>query len=281
MTPEQRYFFDVTGYLHLEGVLHRSELHSAQEAAQRYIDTPGTDLPSGFKCESKGTYLHGFAFDKSLEALTLHPSFWPLVVELTNDRPRLTTGNLRDQTHEESYFGRLHCAREGGGGPEMPTYFVQDSRMYSNFLVVFVYLTDVFPSDGGLIVVPGSHKSQLPRPDGLFAPNSDTEVTDPEPPPAVTNITPKAGDVVIISEMLTHGVLIWKPQDRSRRFLLLRYMSQFSAYSVFETFPKEIEDRLSPETRELIAYAHHSEIKEIVGEPGEWDGFAQQPKNNR
>ena len=63
MTPEQRYFFDVTGYLHLEGVLQRSALHSAQEAAQRYIDTPGTELPSGFKCESKGTYLHGFAFD--------------------------------------------------------------------------------------------------------------------------------------------------------------------------------------------------------------------------
>ena len=40
MTPEQRYFFDLTGYLHLEGVLQGAALQKAQEAAQRYIDTP-------------------------------------------------------------------------------------------------------------------------------------------------------------------------------------------------------------------------------------------------
>ena len=39
MTPEQRYFFDLTGYLHLEGVLEGKQLAAAQEAAQRYIDT--------------------------------------------------------------------------------------------------------------------------------------------------------------------------------------------------------------------------------------------------
>ena len=35
MTPEQRYFFDLTGYLHLEGVLQGAQLAAAQEAAQR------------------------------------------------------------------------------------------------------------------------------------------------------------------------------------------------------------------------------------------------------
>jgi len=37
MTPEQRYFFDTTGYLHLRDVLSEDELKAAQEAAERYI----------------------------------------------------------------------------------------------------------------------------------------------------------------------------------------------------------------------------------------------------
>jgi len=38
-----------------------------------------------------------------------------------------------------------------------------------------------------------------------------------EVPPGVVNITPKVGDVVVISELLTHGALTWQPKDRERR----------------------------------------------------------------
>ena len=90
--------------------------------------------------------------------------------------------------------------------------------------IAFVYLTDVFPGDGGLVVIPGSHKAEFDRPPNLFVPVDDK--SDPEPHPAFTNITPRAGDVVFISELLTHGILHWKPKDRDRRFLILRYQPQ-------------------------------------------------------
>ena len=80
MTPDQRYFFDLTGYLHLEGVLQGEELQKTQEAAQRYIDTPPDQVPDGFEInlerEHFNWYLHAFAFDKALEALTMHPLGW-------------------------------------------------------------------------------------------------------------------------------------------------------------------------------------------------------------
>ena len=41
MTPEQRYLFDVTGYLHLENVLTGDTLKETQEAIDRYVQTPG------------------------------------------------------------------------------------------------------------------------------------------------------------------------------------------------------------------------------------------------
>ena len=68
MTSEQRYLFDMTGYLHLENVLNPEELHNAQEAADRYIQTPPDALPAGFEAD-QGNYTHGFAFDRALELL--------------------------------------------------------------------------------------------------------------------------------------------------------------------------------------------------------------------
>ena len=47
MTPDQRFFFDLTGYLHVDNVLDKDELKWAQEAADRYINTPAAELPPG------------------------------------------------------------------------------------------------------------------------------------------------------------------------------------------------------------------------------------------
>eukprot|EP01052_Picozoa_sp_SAG31_P075908 SAG31_NODE_35151_length_325_cov_2.044248_1_plen_72_part_01 len=38
-------------------------------------------------------------------------------------------------------------------------------------LVIFFYLTDVVPGDGGLIVLPGSHKALFDRPDRMLVPD--------------------------------------------------------------------------------------------------------------
>ena len=96
----------------------------------------------------------------------------------------------------------------------------------------------------GLVVVPGSHKSVFSRPRTLFQPFGNA--TRPNRPPAedwlgasldtsqnvpdgLLHITPEAGDVIIMSEALTHGVLPWVPTDRPRRALTLRYKTG-SAY---------------------------------------------------
>ena len=263
MTPEQRYFFDATGFLHLEKVLEGGELQKVQDAVERYVRTPADELPPGFAARNGG-YSHGFAFDKHLEALTVHPRVWPIVKELTGDKPRFASGTLSINTHERKSVVPLHCARDSWG-PQTPRYSCENGRIYCDYFIAFYYLTDVYPGDGGLVVVPGSHKCGLPCPEGFFVP--EREGIDPDPHPALLNITPKAGDVVIISELLTHGVLIWKPEDRDRRFLGLRYVPQFIG-STDENlpfpFPDEIFERLSPETRELIEFAPRSRVKEIV-----------------
>jgi len=260
MTPEQRYLFDVFGYLHIENALSPAELQACQTATQRYIDTPPDKLPPGFGVDGK-RYLHGFAFDRCLEALTRHPLIWPIVRELTNDKPRLISGTLQVNFPGVSAAGGLHCAREGFGW-ESTRYETHHGRIYCDDIIVFPYLDDVNPGDGGLIVIPGSHKAAFPRPESLFNNGLMNDVS--EMPLGVVNLTPKAGDILVTSELMTHGILEWRPKDRMRRILVLRYKPQHAGLPI--PFQEEILSRLTPETRELTETAHYTHLKTIVKE---------------
>ena len=101
MTPEQRYMLDTFGFLHIEGALSPDELREAQEAASRYVHLATNDptqLPPGFgqggdartpwAGDDARRFVHGFAFDKALERLAVHPAIWPIVLELTGGRPQ-------------------------------------------------------------------------------------------------------------------------------------------------------------------------------------------------
>jgi ectoine hydroxylase-related dioxygenase (phytanoyl-CoA dioxygenase family) len=255
MTPEQRYFFDVAGYLHLQNALSDAELAAGRAATQRYIDTPPDELPPGFGVEGK-RHINGFAFDKSLEALVFHPKTWPIVKEFTNGKPRFMSGTLQvDFPGAEG--GRLHCARDDYGW-ESCRYETRDGGIYCDNFVIFPYFDDVFPGDGGLLVVPGSHKASFHRPPEAFNGGDIKDLSNL--PAGVVNLTPRAGDMLIISELLTHGVLPWTPKDRIRRILVLRYQQQYGRRG---GAPEVLKERLSPETLELMEYAHHTETKEL------------------
>ena len=77
MTPEQRYLFDVTGYLHIEGALTGVDLEKAQVAADQYIYSDPEQYPPGFQTRPRDLtagqagnlplirYEHDFACDQS------------------------------------------------------------------------------------------------------------------------------------------------------------------------------------------------------------------------
>jgi len=269
LTPEQRYLFDLTGYLHLEGVLQGEALAQAQEAADRYISLEPEGWPPGFSADLERRdhtgYQHGFAFDKALEALTLHPATWPILMELTNYRPRFTSGTLLRNRHGH-LFHPLHAGSRPGHRPDTRRLWIEDGQIRCTDFIFFFYLTDVFPGDGGLMVLPGSHKSHFPKPKDMFY--TDTyyieDYVAEEVLPGVANLTARAGDVLVCSELLIHGALTWKPRDRERRLLTMRYGVQHTVTGSIKPFSEEIRARLSPETLELIEVAPYNHVKEIV-----------------
>jgi len=260
MTPEQRYLLDLNGFLHLENVLSEKELNACREASNRYLDTPLDELSSDFGTENGIGYKNGFAWDKALEALLFHPAYWPIVKELTDNRPRFKSGTMLVNLPETEYENPrvLHCARDDFGR-YVTRYEVRNDRIFCNDFVIFPYFYDVNPGDGGLVVLPGSHKSEFDRPKTLH----DGGVLGDTAPQYALNITPKAGDVVILTELTTHGTLRWQARDRKRCTMILRYGPQYLPGSTPQLSDALLE-RLSTETVELMARGGYQEIKDIV-----------------
>ena len=182
MTPEQRYIFNVSGYLHIKKALTPEELKNAQDAVNRYMNMRPEELPAG--CSggmtteaSTGGYTNAFAFDKALEHLVMHQATWPIIKELSADKPRMALGgnSLRISSHENPALP-LHTLREPihQDNPRKPNWkgwkgqkprhdFNELGGAHCDFSVVFWYMTDVLLGNGGLVVVPGSHKSEFAR----------------------------------------------------------------------------------------------------------------------
>ncbi len=263
---------DMNGYLHLKGVLQGEQLAAARSAAIRYAHGDPDTLPPPFDeirraCDARvhqhtpntaSQLGHAFAFDKSLEHIVFNDTIWPIIHELTDGKPRLNSGGLVNEDHRPGGHGdrpvHLHCAREDGG-PRSARFEVANGRIYCDNFIVFPYLDDVQPGDGGLLVLPGSHKSNFERPHHLYGIYGEAERRKwrQDQYPATGNfgeytgakwhdlfrfdgtldedaadmglkaLTPKAGDVLVMPEALTHGVLPWRPTDRARHALLIRF----------------------------------------------------------
>ena len=271
MTPLQRYLFDTTGYLHIKNALTSDELANAQDAVCRYIDASADKIPFGL-----GDFLPFLVFDKALENLALHPSIWPIITELTGRKPRmLPSSHLKITTHNDAPL-RLHSLREpvaGKLGPRPEPYwqgghtYCVEGKIQCDYFNVFWYFTDVLPGDGGLVLVPGSHRSLLIRSSevsrSLF--NNGEFFSDGCLTQGVVNVSPRAGDVVIVNEELTHGTMKWNSTDRDRiAFLLGCGPQHVVGPQLTEDYPQQMFDKLSPETREFLEMAPVRHTKEIV-----------------
>ena len=332
MTPEMRYLLDLNGYLHLRGALSPRELHACRAAADRYVALcaaveragAGASVPEGFGNGAKPGhpggrgYSNGYAWEKPLEQLLFHRRVWPIVLELTDGRPGLSTGTMivddaaLGQAHQQG--SHLHCAREDVEGIVNPgrspsnvapfegsCYCQRDpnsDRIRSDNFVVFPYLDSVAEGEGGLVVLPGSHKSKFNRPAHLFgrfgldAHRQSQQSRDtgngwqaiPSSPPAVgaspelgvhslvANLTPEAGDILIMPEATCHGVLPWRGLGR-RRIFSLRFHAQHGDLRDYRAkkgvqavgdFPRYMREKWSPETLELLLGAEEGHTKAIA-----------------
>ena len=111
------------------------------------------------------------------------------------------------------------------GGPYAEQSYFQyhwrNFRPTCTCLIVTYVLEPQLAGDGGFVIVPGSHKSNL----GLVGYEVFRDLLNGDHARAPWVLQPelRAGDVLIFTEATMHGTDTWKPHDRRRRNLYYKY----------------------------------------------------------
>jgi hypothetical protein len=139
-------------------------------------------------------------------------------------------------------------------------YTYQNGDMRNGLIVCQYYLTDADPGDGGLCVIPGSHKANFDCPDPILSYEEDIE--------AVYQIPVRAGDLVMFNEATTHGTLPWRGPGE-RRTALYRYSPKYLHYAggVYETALPDWVAELTEAQRAVLEppYIYHRPLIEDDG----------------
>ena len=212
MTPEEKFLFDLQGYLVIKNVLTPAEVAAMNAIADAKLPRP--EGATGQR--SSRVSLWGAPF----QALIDPPRIVPYLIELIDPKFRLD--------HDYCIFmragdkgGSLH----GGEGHEGDHWYQsRDGVMRNGLCVVTYFLTPAAEGDGGFACIPGTHKS-------YFNSAIPPEVRRFErPAPYVVQPAVEAGDALFFTEALIHGTMTWRA-PHERRALLYKHSPGHSAWS--------------------------------------------------
>jgi hypothetical protein len=204
MTDEQKFFFDLNGWLMLPAVLSDEEVTSVK--AHLYAGGNGYTGPA--------------------QELLDHPAIVPILGEILgggppaedyyNFRCENSFTTIRQAGWKPAGTERPH----GGPGIGAISYRSGRGRIYSGLSRVVWELNRVQKGDGGTLFLPGTHKAEFPYPPGVLEPDN----------PFLQPYECPAGSVVIFTESLLHAATTWKNPEIDRVAIFSAYNSIPSQY---------------------------------------------------
>ena len=264
MNEEELYLFDLNGYLVVEEVLTAAEVDAANAAIDRHADAVNIRL-GDLSLSGESTTLKGTTGRGDLGGMLGWEEPWRNVFRLMLSHPRIVpflnqiVGPGFRMDHSPGLITMSKGAEghtlHGSSGPHFDPnqyYVYRDGQMHNGLTVVAWQLSDVEEGDGGLCLIPGSHKANFacPRPIKLW--HRRREI--------VRAITCRAGDAVIFTEAVTHGTLPWR-SERERRSLLYRYSPANLAYATgYMPWPEQMLEGMTAEQRAILEPPYHRRL---------------------
>ena len=235
MTPEEKFTFDLEGYLVLKNVLSGEEVDELNALADEVF---GTEYEEGSRRHGSQVSRWGPAAQQLID----HPGIVPYLIELLGPKFRIDHDYCIFMRQGEARGG-LHGGPAGGLAYEGDHWYRYQDGVMRNGLTVFTYcLTPARAGDGGFGCIPGSHKSNLVA-------HLPPEVRRWERPAHyVKQVEAEAGDVIIFTEALVHGTMAWTA-EHERRALLYKYSPGHSAWSQNYYNPDDYPDATEQQRR--------------------------------
>jgi hypothetical protein len=228
LTDEQKYIFDMRGWLMIPGVLSAAEIEQQQTIfgapLQPLMDHP---VVVGFMNEFLCTpYLaseecYGFRMEMSFPGLR----------STDDEKP------FEFHPHNGSGFFRM----PGDGH----MYHCQAGKAHSGLTRVVWELNEIEEGDGGTLFISGSHKAAFTAPESAYSPES----------PLWDTYSCPAGSVLFFTEAVSHSGVPWVNPDRDRVALFNAYNDVNSRWSTSKP-SQELLDAMPPLRQSLFREAY-------------------------
>ncbi len=251
MTEEQKYVFDLKGWIALPGLLTEEQLEPVREHQLKFLDDRES-LPPEERDNHGG----------SSQVLLDHPVVVGVLNEVLSHQG-LASEDCYGFRFDHTYTslrpaGHDNFNPHGGGGffsfgGSSHKYQMQQNSMHAGLTRVVWELNEVGEEDGGTMFLSGSHKSAYKRPEALSGRESNLWDT----------YTCPAGSAVIFTEALCHTGTQWTNKDRDR-------LSLFTCYNTVNAKwgkhcpPQAVIDSLPPLRQSLFRGVWHG-MREVPG----------------
>ncbi|MDA0841608.1 MAG: phytanoyl-CoA dioxygenase family protein [Planctomycetota bacterium] len=214
MTPQEKYIFDIRGYLIIEDVIEPDYLEALNDRLDRWEEKAmeKRSLPASRTHNSKNVCF--------FEILNEEPLFLDLV---TNPKilPYVDAMVHRPIVEQFSACFRWKGGDTGVHAGHTPyqainSYQVSEGRIYNNHLRVVYAMKDIGPGEGGIQIVPGSHKANL-RWEGVgHLPDMEPSVRE-----LFVELTMKAGSALLFTHDAIHASI--NESEKVRRLIHTAY----------------------------------------------------------
>ncbi len=196
------------------------ELHNCVEvgpAFEKLIDHPGWINYVSHYCGEENSYVRGLFIDECIASIRRSGGHHPV--------------------HSGGYQGALRGK-----------YMYEHGLFRCGQCNVILAISDVGPGDGPTMVIPGSHKSNLPHPNQGNYMRGDRMDNLEGAVPVYLN----AGDAVIFVDGIMHGGSSRTNEGGERRVTIFRYGVSWASTRYGYEYSQPLLDRLTPERRKIL-----------------------------
>ena len=261
LTDEEKWLFDLHGFLVLRQVITRDDLATMINQCDKWHAMTEDQLPPPMcsyedpeqKPNVARAILHAEYGHPVFDQLILNLSIMRVVLALTRERPQHLLSALT-VNHSNTEEIELHNGVSGPWRNPANDYQSAEGGIFATFINVAISLVDI-PDGSGFVCIPGSHKTYFQRPDDVTIHTSSS---------TVINVPIKAGDAVVFTEALCHGALPWPYHDRPRRTMFQRYSTSYASWTPGAGPEEQYKSQLSGGVYEMKQVGGFQGPKKIV-----------------
>lgn len=249
------YLFDLQGYFVLEDAVEPDlvqDLNDVLDSAPPLGPAQwwGNVQRIGNQDPSRGFELHNVVeAGEPFERLIDHPSWIRLMRRYAGEEDSYVSGLFIDEcfatVRREGGYLRVHSG--GYRKAVRGIYHFAHGVFRCAQVNVLVALSDIGPGDGGTLIIPGSHKANLPHPQlEQFREGPMDDMV------GVLQPALRKGDALVFCDALAHGASSRTNVTGERRTVIYRYGPSWAITRNGYRYSDELLARLTPERRAIL-----------------------------